>query len=55
MKAKIHQIENSAERFSPKLDSFCMIKANCPLIGPGPTEDMSSMGVFLRNPSPYLR
>ena len=30
-------------------------KANCSLVGPGPTGGVPSMGLFLRNPSPYLR
>ena len=27
----------------------CRIKANCPLVGPGPAEGVPSMEVFLRN------
>ena len=30
------------------------VKANCPLVGPGPVGGVPSMGVFLRNPSPNL-
>ena len=33
----------------------CRCKANCPLAGPGPIEGVPSIGVFLRDPSPYLR
>ena len=29
-------------------------KAKCPLVGPGPIGRMPSVGVFLRDPSPYL-
>ena len=29
-------------------------KANCPLVGPGPIGGMPSVGVFLRDRSPYL-
>ena len=32
-----------------------MIKSNYPLMIPGPTVGMSSMAIFLKNPSPYLR
>ena len=31
------------------------IKANCLLMGPGPVGGVPSVGVFLRDPSPYLR
>ena len=31
------------------------LKANCPLVGLGPTGKMLSVGVFLRDPGPYLR
>ena len=34
--------------------SCCRNKANCPHVEPGPMGDMPSMGVFLRNHSPYL-
>ena len=30
-------------------------KANCLLVGPGIIGGMPSVGVFLRDPSPYLR
>ena len=30
-------------------------EANCPLVGPGPIEVVPSVGVFPRDPSPYLR
>ena len=30
-------------------------KANCPLVGPGPIGGMPSVGVLLREPTPYLR
>ena len=35
----------------------CRFKANCPLVGPGPFGGVPSVGggVFLRDPSPYLR
>ena len=35
----------------------CGIKANCPYVGPGPADGRGviSVGVFLRDPSPYLR
>ena len=33
----------------------CKFKSNCPLVGPGIIGGMSSVGVFLRNPNPYLR
>ena len=33
----------------------CSVKANCPLVGPGPVGEVSSVGVFLRDPSPYVR
>ena len=33
----------------------CRIKANCPLVEPGPTGGMPSVSFFLRDPSPYLR
>ena len=29
-------------------------KVNCPLVGPGPIVVAPSVGVFLRDPSPYL-
>ena len=32
----------------------CRIKANCPFVGPKPVRGMPSMGVFIRDPSPYL-
>ena len=31
------------------------IKANSLLVGPGPVGGMPSLGVFLRDPNPYLR
>ena len=31
------------------------IKANCLLMGPGPVGGVPSVGVFLRDSSPYLR
>ena len=33
----------------------CRVKANCPLVGPGPVGGVLSMGVFLRDSSLYLR
>ena len=33
----------------------CRLKANCPLVGPGPIGGVPSVGVFQRDPSPYLR
>ena len=33
----------------------CEIKANCLLVGPGPAGRVPSVGVFLRDPSPYSR
>ena len=33
----------------------CRVKANFPLVGPEPIEEVSFVGVFLRDPSPYLR
>ena len=33
----------------------CKVKANCPLVGPGTVGRVPSMGVFLRDPSTYLR
>ena len=33
----------------------CRIKANCPLVRPGPVRIVPSVGVFLRDPSLYLR
>ena len=32
----------------------CRVKANCPLVGPGPTRRVSSVRIFLRDPCPYL-
>ena len=32
----------------------CRVEANCSLMGPGPVEKMLSVGVFLRDPRPYL-
>ena len=32
----------------------CKIKSNCPLVGPGAVGGMPFVGVFLRDPSPYL-
>ena len=32
----------------------CRLKANYQLMGPGPIGGVPSVGVFLRNPSPYL-
>ena len=31
------------------------MKANCPLMGPGPIGGVPSVGVFIRDPRPYLR
>ena len=31
------------------------LKANCPLVDPGLIGGVLSLGVFLRDPSPYLR
>ena len=33
----------------------CRLKANCRLVGPEPMGDVPSVGVFLRDPSAYLR
>ena len=33
----------------------CRYKSNCPLVGPGTIGGMPSVGVFLKDPSPYLR
>ena len=33
----------------------CMFESNCPLVGPGTTGGAPTVGVFLRDPSPYLR
>ena len=41
-----------ADKCASMLD--CRIKANCLLVGLGPVGRMSSMGVFLRDPSLYL-
>ena len=30
------------------------VKFNCPLVGPGTIGGMPSVGVFLRDPKPYL-
>ena len=32
----------------------CGVKAKCHLVGPGPVGRVPSVGVFLRDPSPYL-
>ena len=32
----------------------CRLKANCPLMRSGPIGGVSSMGIFQRDPSPYL-
>ena len=32
----------------------CRIEANCPFVRPGPAGELLSVGVFLRDPSPYL-
>ena len=48
---------NSAGRtFSAKVGCFgCRVKANCSLVGPGHIEEVPSVGIFLRDPSTYLR
>ena len=33
----------------------CRFESNCPLVGPGIIGGMLSVGVFLRDPNPYLR
>ena len=33
----------------------CVIKANCPHVGPWPVEELTKWGDFLWDPSPYLR
>ena len=33
----------------------CRYESNCPLVGPRPVGGEPSAGVFLRDPSPYLR
>ena len=33
----------------------CRVEVNCPLMGPGPASGGPSVGVFLKDPSPYLR
>ena len=33
----------------------CRVKAKCPVVGPRPVRGVPSVGVFLRDPSPYLR
>ena len=32
----------------------CRVTANCPLVGPRPVKGVPFVGVFLRDPSPYL-
>ena len=32
----------------------CSVKANCPLVGPGPVGRVTSVGVFLKYSCPYL-
>ena len=32
----------------------CRFESNCPLVGPGTIGGVPSVGVFLRDPSPYL-
>ena len=33
----------------------CRFKGDCPLVGPEPKGGVPSVGIFLRDPSPYLR
>ena len=33
----------------------CRYESNCPLVGPGTIGGLPSVGIFLRDPSPYLR
>ena len=33
----------------------CRFESNCPLVGPGTIGGIPSVGVFLRDPIPYLR
>ena len=40
---------------SSKMLVGCRTDANCPLMGPALTGGIPPWGVFLRNPSPYLR
>ena len=37
-----------------KIFGYCRIKANCPLAGPGTVVGVHSIGVYLRDPRPYL-
>ena len=39
--------------FSRWMDG-CRYESNCPLVGPGSIGGLPSVGVFLRDPSPYL-
>ena len=36
-------------------DDGCRYESNCPLVGPGTVDGLPSVGVFLKDPSPYLR
>ena len=41
--------------FSVTIGLGCRFKANYPLVGPGPIGGVSFVGVFLKDPSLYLR
>ena len=49
-----HQIFIPVDEILLKLGWVVGFKANCPLVGPRPTGEELFVGVFLRNPRPYL-
>ena len=44
----------NCQREGVKLKVGLWFKTNCPLMGPGSIAGVPSVGVFLRDPSPYL-
>ena len=44
----------SPSKQKEKVGLGCRFEANCPLVGPGPIGGVLSVGVFLRDPSPYF-
>ena len=52
-----HQISRAFKlaKFCIRCSCGCRLKSNCPLVRLGTIDDMPSVGVFLRDPNPYLR
>ena len=54
LKLELHNNYKNKWKQVSRMDG-CRYESNCPLMGPGTIGGLPSVGVFLRDPSPYLR